>query len=81
MLLKFGIGAAAELLTRFEKLITRDEGVELVKKFDAEFPSKSREVFMNYCGYDEFWHQLINGGTRPLEKDGAGNWVLKYQVE
>ena len=86
MLLKFGIGRATSDAAHEirEGLITRDEGVELVRKFDAEFPAKSREVFMKYCGYEEsdFLASIDKWRNTDLwEKDSAGNWVLKYQVE
>ena len=55
MLLKFGIGRATSDAAHEirEGLITRDEGVDLVRKFDVEFPEKSREVFMKYCNYND----------------------------
>jgi len=86
MLLKFGIGRATSDAAHEirEGLITRDEAVSLVRKYDAEFPEKSLSIFLDYCGisYEEF--QAIEDKWRNedlWEKGLDGKWRLIQQVE
>ena len=54
-LVKFGIGRAtydAAQEIRNNK-ITREEGVQLVRKFDQEFPNKYFREFLEYINIDE----------------------------
>jgi N-acetyl sugar amidotransferase len=83
--IKFGLGrtsydAAQEI--RNGK-ITRQEGVALVKQFDAEFPSR---YFREFCEYiqlspDEF-HTIVNRFRSPhlWTLDSNDSWVLKHAV-
>ena len=53
--IKFGLGRAsydAAQEIRNEK-ITRDEGINLVKKYDSEFPKKYFKEFLDYIGINE----------------------------
>jgi N-acetyl sugar amidotransferase len=83
-LAKFGIGrttydAAQEI--RNGK-ITRDEGVQLVRKFDQEFPKKYFEDFLEYIslGEDEF-HAAVDKFRSPhLWKHENGVWNLRHAV-
>jgi N-acetyl sugar amidotransferase len=83
-LIKFGIGRAtydAAQEIRNNK-ITREEGVGLVKRFDAEFPAKYFQEVLEYMDLTEpqFWH-LIDAGRSPHlwqhENDG---WKLRHAV-
>ena len=81
-LIKFGLGqtsydAAQEI--RNEK-ITREEGVALVNKYDAEFPKKYFKEFLEYIDIDEkkFW-EIINSFRSPhlWTKNSNDEWILK----
>ena len=82
--IKFGIGrttydAAQEV--RNEK-ITRDEAIQLVKKFDHEFPEKYFSDFLKYINIDEdLFHKTIDSFRSPhLWKKENNKWVLKQKV-
>ena len=83
-LIKFGLGRAsydASQEIRNGK-ITRQEGVDLVKKYDNEFPSKYFQEFLNYVGYDDQeFHEIIDS-FRPeyLWQKSEGQWGLKHAV-
>jgi len=82
--IKFGIGrttydAAQEV--RNEK-ITRNEAIELVRKFDHEFPKKYFEDFLKYINIDkDLFFKTINHfrSTHLWEKKG-NDWILKQKV-
>ena len=83
--IKFGIGRAtydACQEIRNEK-ITRDEGVNLVKKFDHEFPSRSIKDFLDYIDVSEDqFHKTIDSFKSPhLWTKKNKEWKLKYQVK
>ena len=83
--IKFGLGrtsydAAQEI--RNGK-ITRQEGVALVKQFDAEFPSR---YFLEFCEYVQFspaeFHAIVDRFRSPhlWSLDSNDNWALKQAV-
>jgi len=83
-LIKFGLGrasydAAQEIRTG---KITRDEGVALVKQFDAEFPNKYYGEFCEYIGVTDSEFKEIVDRNRPLHiwalKSDA--WTLKNPI-
>ncbi|MBZ0092120.1 MAG: N-acetyl sugar amidotransferase [Sulfuricellaceae bacterium] len=85
-LIKFGIGrttydAAQEIRTGH---ITREEGVALVRRYDAEFPDKYFKEFLEYIDITEgeFW-KAVDGFRSPhlWKKDANGVWELRHQVE
>lgn len=83
-LIKFGIGrstydAAQEIRNR---KITREEGVGLVQRYDAEFPKKYFAEILKYLDITEerFW-ECINSGRSPhLWKLEDGEWKLRHPV-
>ncbi len=82
--IKFGIGrttydAAQEV--RNEK-ITRNEAIELVRKFDHEFPKKYFEDFLKYINIDkDLFFKTINHFRSPHLWEKKGNdWILKQKV-
>ena len=82
--IKFGMGratAAAEQEIR-SGVISRDEGIALVKRFDSEFPSKYYEEFLEYMQIDDKqFHEVIER-SRPEHlwfKDG-NEWKLKKPI-
>jgi N-acetyl sugar amidotransferase len=83
-LIKFGIGratydAAQEIRN---KKITREEGVALVKRYDAEFPQKYFHDILDYMGITEkrFWECINKGRSPHLWKFENGEWQLKHAV-
>jgi N-acetyl sugar amidotransferase len=82
--IKFGIGRAtydAAQEIRNGK-ITREEGVALVKRYDAEFPAKYFKEMLEYLEVSEKWFwEIIDKARSPhlWEKTSSG-WVLKHRV-
>ena len=82
--IKFGIGRAtydAAQEIRNDK-ITREEGIQLVKKYDSEFPDKYFKEFLNYIDLseEEFW-EIVNQNRSPhLWQESKGNWELKKTI-
>jgi hypothetical protein len=82
--IKFGIGrttsdTAHEIRDRH---LTREEGIELVKKFDGEFPAKYFDVFLKYCDItEEHFHEVIDSWRSPhLWTKVNGEWKLKRTI-
>jgi tRNA(Ile)-lysidine synthase TilS/MesJ len=80
--IKFGIGRAtydAAQEIRNGK-ITRDEGVNLVKKFDDEFPKKYFKDFLEYINITEkvFWSTVDRYRSPHLWKKNGTEWKLKF---
>jgi N-acetyl sugar amidotransferase len=66
-----------------EGLITREEGMSLVKRFDDEFADNDVfSFFLNYCDITEqfFWDVIDSWRSDHLWKKENGIWKLKYQV-
>jgi hypothetical protein len=84
MLLKFGIGRATSDAAHEirEGIIEREEAVQLVRRYDAEFPEESLKVFLDYCEltHEEFWDICEKWKNLNLWEKKGGEWVLKYQV-
>ena len=64
-------------------VISRDEGIALVKRYDHEFPSLYYKWMLNYLEIDEelFW-QVMNfyrENSNVWEKK-YGEWTLKHVV-
>jgi N-acetyl sugar amidotransferase len=83
-LAKFGIGRAtydAAQEIRNGK-ITRDEGVQLVRKFDQEFPKKYFREFIEYIALTEGeFHATVDKFRSPhLWKHENGVWNLRHAV-
>ena len=85
-LIKFGIGRAtydAAQEIRNGK-ITRDEGINLVKKFDTEFPDKFYNEFLEYIGLKDIqFNSIIDKFRSPnlWTQDELGNWHLNHTVD
>ncbi len=84
-LVKFGIGRAtydAAQEIRNGK-ITREEGVALVRRFDAEFPSKFFKEILEYMeiGEERFWECIEQFRSPHLWRNDNGVWRLRYPVE
>ncbi len=82
--IKFGLGRAsydAAQEIRNSK-ITREEGINLVKKFDHEFPKKYFVDFLDYvnCTEDEFYSLVDNNRSPHLWTKKKDKWILKHKV-
>lgn len=82
--IKFGIGRAtydAAQEIRNGK-ITREEGVALVRRYDAEFPAKYFKEILAYMDISEerFWEVINNARSPHLWKKEDGGWKLLHQV-
>jgi len=84
--IKFGIGrttydASQEIRN---KHLTRDEAINLVKKYDGEFPDKYFNEIMDYLDInpDYFKNELADKFRSPhlWGKDKDGNWKLRHNV-
>jgi len=83
-LIKFGIGRAtydAAQEIRNGK-ITRDEGVNLVKKYDLEFPKKYFKDFLLYINISEkLFHETVDKFRPPhIWNKAADQWHLRHSV-
>tara|TARA_B100000029_G_scaffold476947_1_gene521551 strand:- start:44839 stop:46014 length:1176 start_codon:yes stop_codon:yes gene_type:complete len=85
MFIKFGIGRATSDAAHEvrEGHITREEGVELVKKYDGEFPEKNFQLFLDYLQMSQSeFHEIIDSWRAKHVWEKKGNsWKLKSQVE
>ncbi len=83
--IKFGLGRATSDSAHEirDNHLTREEGVQLVRKFDGEFPVHNFQIFLEYCGITEdyFW-EVIDSWRSPhlWGKDKEGNWKLRHTV-
>ena len=83
-LVKFGLGRAsydAAQEIRNGK-ITREEGVNLVKKFDQEFPAKYFREFLDYINVTESeFHETVDRYRSPhLWHKVDGVWKLRHEI-
>ena len=83
-LIKFGIGRAtydAAQEIRNGK-ISRDEGVQLVRRFDHEFPAKYFPDFLEYIDMSEpeFWKLIDEGRSPHLWRRTDDSWQLRHPV-
>lgn len=83
-LIKFGLGRAsydAAQEIRCDK-ITREEGVNLVRKFDQEFPAKYFREFLEYVNITEaeFWGTVDSFRSPHLWVKVGHEWKLRHVV-
>tara|TARA_B100000315_G_scaffold242167_1_gene264020 strand:- start:153 stop:539 length:387 start_codon:yes stop_codon:yes gene_type:complete len=77
MFLKFGIGRWASDASHEirEGHLSREEAINLVEKYDSEFPKKYFKVFLDYCNLSE-------GNFYKIYDKWRGNhiWIKKNNV-
>jgi N-acetyl sugar amidotransferase len=82
--IKFGVGRATSDTAHEirDGKITRDEGTELVRKFDGEFPAKYFEEFLDYCDMtEEFFEKVVDSWRSPhIWKKYKGMWELRSKI-
>lgn len=82
--IKFGIGRATSDSAHEirDGKITREDGIELVRSYDGEFPERHFHEFLDYIklSEDDFW-SAVNRWRSPhlWEKRGSG-WDLKKTI-
>jgi N-acetyl sugar amidotransferase len=84
MMIKFGMGratwdAAQEIR---DNKITREEGVNLVNKYDLEFPDKYFEDFLNYISINReiFYKTVDKFRSEHLWIKKSNNWELRNKL-
>jgi N-acetyl sugar amidotransferase len=81
-LIKFGQGRAMNDACRDirDGIISREEGVQLVHKFDEEFPQKHFEFFLKYIDISEelYWEVINNARSPHLWIEDNGRWILRH---
>jgi N-acetyl sugar amidotransferase len=83
--LKFGFGRTSDIVNteiRFGRM-TRDEGVELVERFDGNYNPDLFEAFAEYIGISpaECWDVIDRFVNQDLfDKRGNGDYVRRFKV-
>ena len=82
--IKLGLGRCIEDTSHEirDGLITREEGIDLIKKYDGEFPKKYFNEFLNYLeiSENEFWKIVDSWRMEHLWQKINGKWVLKHPI-
>ncbi len=85
MFTKFGQGRAMNDACRDirDGFITREEAVELLNKYDGEFPKKYFQEFLDYTGLTEerYWEVIDNARSPHLWHKVDGKWELKHKAQ
>ncbi len=85
MLVKFGQGRAMNDACRDirDGYISREEGVNLVKLYDEEFPEEHFQFFLDYIGITEekYWEVIDNARSPHLWKKEDGKWKLRHPCQ
>lgn len=82
--IKFGTGrATADVAHEIrDGQMTREEGIELIKKYDGEFPTRYFNKFLDYCSITEaeFWEVVDSWRSDHLWAKNNDEWVLKNPI-
>lgn len=91
---KYGFGRATDhaCIDIRNKRISRDEGIDLVKKYDGKYPHYAVGEFIQYSGLTKSEiDKIIDSFTNPIlfrknadgsfEKDKEGNLVRNYKIQ
>ncbi len=82
--IKFGLGRATSDSAHEirDRHLTRAEGVNLVAKYDGEFPARNFKIFLEYCGITEdyFWQVIDSWRSPHLWKKVGQEWKLRHTV-
>lgn len=81
--IKFGFGQCTDhaCYDIREGTITREEGLELVKKYDGKCDIQYIKKFCDYIGItiEEFWRVADSFRGPMWERDANGEWILKEE--
>lgn len=84
MFIKFGQGRAMNDVNRDirDGFISREEGIELINKYDGEFPSKYFQEVLDYMGITEerYWEVIDKARSPHLWEKVNGEWKLLHKV-
>jgi N-acetyl sugar amidotransferase len=83
--LKYGFGRISDYVNEDIRnhRITREEGIQLLKKYDGTCSPKYIKSFSDYIGItvEEFWKQVdLSVNTDLFIKHGLGKYVPKFEV-
>jgi hypothetical protein len=83
--LKYGFGRVSDYVNEDIRngLITREQGIELNKKFDGSCSPEYIKSFSNYIGItvDDFWEQVDKSVNLDLfTKQSVGKYLPKFEV-
>jgi N-acetyl sugar amidotransferase len=83
--IKFGLGRATSDAAHEirDGHLTRDEGIQLVNKFDGEFPKKYFQTFLDYCDIDkDYFDEVIDSWRSPhlWRKNDKNEWELIHRL-
>lgn len=82
--LKFGTGRTTSDTASHIRAgrLTREEGIELIKKYDGEFPKKYLDTFLQYCDItkEELDSVLDSWRSDHLWEKVDGQWQLKNPI-
>lgn len=83
--IKFGLGRATSDAAHEirDGHLTRDEGIQLVNKFDGEFPKKNFQTFLDYCDIDkDYFDEVIDSWRSPhlWRKNDKNEWELIHRL-
>jgi N-acetyl sugar amidotransferase len=85
MFIKFGQGRCMNDANRDirDGLISREEAIELMRKYDGEFPARYFKEFLQYTGLTEarYWEVLDNARSPHLWKQTDGKWELRHPLK
>lgn len=81
---KFGMGRATAATEQEIRagVITRDEGISLIKRFDGEFPSKYLKDCLDYMDVTEEKFEEVIENSRPehIWKKVNDSWILRKPI-
>ena len=82
--MKFGIGRTTSDTAHEirDGVLTREEGIKLIKKYDSEYPLKYEKEFLEYCGItkEELVQFLDSWRAEHLWEKTNDGWNLKYKI-
>ena len=85
MHVKFGFGRATRMASRLIQngIMTRVEGLELVKKYDGEYPRRYMPKILDYLGMsrEEFDNVLDQHRNPEIWSQDSGVWKLRHPPE
>ena len=82
--LKYGFGCVTDQVCEaiHQGMVTREEAVELVKKYDGDCSEHYINIFCDYIdiSLDEFWTIVDRHANRDLFEKINGRWEPKFEV-
>jgi hypothetical protein len=78
---KFGVGRA--MMDSAQEIrnghVTKEEGLQLIKKFDGEYPDRYEKEFLDYISMEKDEFENLCNQFRPphLWDEADGEWKLK----